>query len=109
MPEFSLVRRNFVVKWEMKLLMFLRTFKMKFELTTSGNFYSKSDIQKLENLGFKFKDWNNKDSLVKADKYKIGESLIEINSLDELINFVKKYGSIVLDENSIEIYDDYRE
>lgn len=46
--------------------------------------------------------------------YKKGERLfIEINTLDELLNFVKKYDRIVIEhydnENSIEIYDDYRE
>jgi len=41
---------------------------------------------------------------------------VEINSLDELFNFYKKYGSLVIenfwndpDIPSIEIYDDYRE
>ena len=41
---------------------------------------------------------------------------IEINTLEELINFRKKYGEIILTistypeiDNEIEIYDDYRE
>ena len=41
---------------------------------------------------------------------------IEINTLEELINFVKKYGTIIIDDSGeksvpfeIEIYDDYRE
>ena len=41
---------------------------------------------------------------------------IEIDTLEELINFVKKYGTIIIDDSGeksvpfeIEIYDDYRE
>jgi len=34
---------------------------------------------------------------------------IDIDSIDSLMDFIKKNGGIVLDENSIEIYDTYRE
>jgi hypothetical protein len=34
---------------------------------------------------------------------------IEINTLEELINFVKEYGPVVVSENEITIYDDYLE
>jgi hypothetical protein len=34
---------------------------------------------------------------------------IEINTLEELIALSEKYGEIILDGDSIEIYDDYRE
>jgi len=34
---------------------------------------------------------------------------VEIKGLDDLIAFVRKYGKIVLRDNAIEIYDDYRE
>ena len=39
----------------------------------------------------------------------VTEAFVEINSLEELLAFVAKYGLIVLSENEIEIYDDYRE
>ena len=34
---------------------------------------------------------------------------VEINSLEELVNFSNKYGTLVFNEDTIEIYDDYRE
>ena len=34
---------------------------------------------------------------------------VEINSLEELMKFVERYGEIVLDDGMIEIYDTYRE
>lgn len=34
---------------------------------------------------------------------------IEINSLEDLINLSKKYGEIIINGNTLEIYDDYRE
>jgi len=37
------------------------------------------------------------------------KSEIEINTLEELMNFISKNGNIVLNKESIEIYDDYRE
>ena len=39
----------------------------------------------------------------------VTEAFVEINALEELLAFVAKYGRIVLSENEIEIYDDYRE
>ena len=42
-------------------------------------------------------------------KEKDGEWYIKIKTLEELIDFVKENGEVVLDENRIEIYDDYRE
>jgi len=34
---------------------------------------------------------------------------VEINTLEELMAFIAKYGRIVLYDGKIEIYDDYRE
>ena len=34
---------------------------------------------------------------------------IEINTLEELQSFIEKYGRIIMDWDSIEIYDGYRE
>ena len=44
-----------------------------------------------------------------SKEIEITEAFVEINSLEELLAFVAKYGRIVLSENEIEIYDDYRE
>ena len=37
------------------------------------------------------------------------ERIVEINTLEELMNFVEENGSIILSEDTIEIYDWYRE
>lgn len=34
---------------------------------------------------------------------------VEINTIEELMSFIDKYGAVVLKKESIEIYDDYRE
>jgi hypothetical protein len=34
---------------------------------------------------------------------------IEVSSLEELVNMTKEYGKIIINENTLEIYDDYRE
>lgn len=84
---------------------------MKFELCTVGRFYDWDDpkVSKLKALGFKFekdtevyhgKEWN---SWYKLD----GTVEIEINSLDELMAFVLNWGEIIIDKDSITIYDDY--
>ena len=38
-----------------------------------------------------------------------GEWFIELSNLDELISFTTTYGSCIINENEIEIYDDYKE
>lgn len=92
---------------------------MKFQLRTTGSTYEDGRYKKqLEKLGFKFKphdDEYNKlyQQLHKSKKQQFymgySETEIEINTLEDLLQFVRKFGQIVLDEDSIEIYDDYRE
>lgn len=63
--------------------------------------------------------WNNDSPCAEAkpEMFEDGPNwTIEINSLEELIAFRKKYGEIILTasrypeiDNEIEIYDDYRE
>ena len=63
--------------------------------------------------------WNNASPCEEAKREEFEDGpdwTIEINSLEELINFRKKYGEIILTasvlpeiDNEIEIYDDYRE
>lgn len=80
---------------------------MKFELSTAGNYYSKEEVKELEKLGFEFiKDSN----YISGEIYRIVRNTsIEINSLDELIEFSGKYGELIFDANSIIIYNDYIE
>lgn len=78
---------------------------MRFELSTAGNFYSNaSEIEKLKKLGFKF-EW-----LEEYNKYAISNyPEIHISTMDELMDFIKEYGRIIIDEGVIKIYDNYLE
>lgn len=82
---------------------------MKFKLNSSGNFYD-SEPEELVKLGFKFR--KTKDPLISTRisfyKEKSGDD-IEINSLEKLVDFIKEFGEVVMSDDSIEIYDDYRE
>lgn len=89
---------------------------MIFELSSSGVFYDKKEKEKLEKLGFKFKTTKEVyGKFTHTEFYKESGATIEVNTLEELINFTNKYGSVVLrkDYNDegfcIELYDDYRE
>ena len=84
---------------------------MKFRLETSGFFYKKSSVIELEKLGFVFNPPRADEFVSFNNQYtkQDGEVFIEIKDLPELIKFIKKYGEIVMDTDSIEIYDDYRE
>lgn len=74
---------------------------MEFKLDTSGYFYKdKKDHENLKKLGFKF----NGNMI---DRFKT--PTININTLTELLEFIKKYGTVIIDEESIEIYDNCRE
>ncbi len=74
---------------------------MKFTLTTSRNNYEDypNEIEKLTELGFSF------------DESWIEEDIeIEINTLEELIELSEKVGfELIVDKNSIEIYNGWRE
>lgn len=77
---------------------------MEFTLSTSGYFYSDPDkMNRLEEFGFTFRKTSSDNFAIE------GEPKIQINSLEELIQFSNKFGEIVLVDKSIEIYDDYRE
>jgi hypothetical protein len=79
---------------------------MKFKIDTSGFFYSVEEAKKLEDLGFTFEKYEYRGHQFHKTSKLIE---IEINSLDELLKFVKEYGPIILKEDEIEIYDNYRE
>jgi len=80
---------------------------MKFKLETSGYLYKDTDREKLSKLGFEFEphkfmeyQWKKKENI---------NLEIEINSLDQLVEFMGKWGSLILSPDTIEIYDDYKE
>jgi hypothetical protein len=78
---------------------------MKFTLSTTGYFYpNEEDRLKLQEIGFEFE---HSDYLKFRKSNKQPE--IEINSLEELISFSNKFGGVIINDGSIEIYDDYRE
>lgn len=78
---------------------------MEFTLRTSGHFYSEAEMAPLQTLGFIFEktSYKNNPFLIK------GEPKIIIDTLDELVKFIDTYGKIVVDKETIEIYNDYRE
>jgi len=79
---------------------------MKFTLSTTDYFYKNEEkIKALKEVGFTFK----KSSICPSHMEISGEPEIEINSLSELMDFVDRFGQIVLDDGYIEIYDGYRE
>jgi hypothetical protein len=77
---------------------------MEFTVTTSGNFYH--DAKKrtaLKKIGFTFKESDYKEFTI------VGEPIVDIIDLKELIQFADKWGKIIVGNGNIEIYDDYRE
>lgn len=73
--------------------------------TTSRIYVDHYDINKLEELGFSFVE----DEEVPGFYIIKGEPSIEIKTLAELMQFMHKYGDLVLTANChIEIYDNYR-
>lgn len=80
---------------------------MKFNLSTVGQFYTVEDAKKLEELGFEFDDNGFSKRLCKRMITRSVE--INISSLEELLEFSKKWGELIISGNEIIIYDDYRE
>lgn len=88
--------------------------EMKFNLTTSGCFYKDKDKIKLGQLGFRFKTTEEVYGEFTHKEWYKDEDFenpvtIEINTLEELIQFVKEWGEIIISEDGIKIYDDYIE
>ena len=75
---------------------------MKFNLTVTGDFYQVKDEKEvvlLKELGFKFKELKKDEFMSYSHQTEDDDNdevAIEINSLEELIEFTKKYGRIVL-------------
>jgi len=76
---------------------------MKFELDKATGSNTDLEKEKYEKLGFKYSKygeyWYNN----------FPGPTIEISTLEELMEFVREYGKIVLKEGKITIYDTYLE
>jgi hypothetical protein len=81
---------------------------MKFKVGTASSFYKREDKEKLEKLGFVF-DKSKGFNITEFYKDYDQNVEIEIESLEELMEFVNKWGDIVLSEDGITIYDGYLE
>ena len=92
---------------------------MKFKIETCDNFYMEDDIRtkKLQELGFVFEDYeiiNGKKQFYK-DRDINCNLYVDINTIDELIEFIKKYsdsdGMAIININniSLKLYDGYNE
>jgi len=84
---------------------------MDFELSVTASYISNEQKGKYEKLGFLLEP--NEWQYNKGEKPWVRKSnpapTLTIDTLEELMGFVKEYGQIILDEDTIEIYDDYRE
>ena len=78
---------------------------MKFSIRTTGYMYDDEGKEMLEPLGFTFLKEGRGCSPHKIQ----GDPTIEIDTLEELVDLSKKYGDLIINVDSIEIYDDYRE
>ena len=77
---------------------------MKFKLKTSQSFYPSQSLHKeMIDFGYEPKDSDFDEWLAK------GQTTIELNSLEELLELSKRHGELIIDGETIEIYDDCRE
>lgn len=82
---------------------------MKFKVKSAGGLFCESSKTEYEEIGFTFRPAVF-DGVPSIDDFVIKtEPEIEINSLDELIEFTDKFGGIVLERGKILIYDNYIE
>ena len=84
---------------------------MRFKLTNNKSFFNKEKsedmkyMNSLKKLGFGVFKEDDKEFYLNKEK----KPFVEIHKLEELMDFIKNFGEIVLTSNVIEIYDDYRE
>lgn len=87
---------------------------MKFTVSITKSFFTQEEADKVKEFDFKFQD-----TYFMGHKYylpnNISEKEIEINSIEELVQFSDKYGNIIISRKEVnnkpnlEIYNDYRE
>ena len=80
---------------------------MRYNLTTTSSYYLPDDEAKLSKLGFEFKKVHEDYPSKTIDDSK--DYFIEFKTMEEFRIFVHEYGPIVVRDDMIEIYDDYRE
>ena len=79
---------------------------VKYKLETAGYYYAQEDAEKLETLGFEFEPSKFRKELEQP----YGQTVeIEISTMEELAEFVEQWGRIIVDRDTITIYDDYVE
>jgi len=81
---------------------------MKFKLGNVQSFYDEGNkyMELLKTLGFVF------ELCPSGSQYWVtprSENTVEINTLEELLELVDKVGNLIIDKESITIYDDYIE
>lgn len=86
---------------------------MDFKLSNIRYWVEEDYAKRLEKLGFEVKredrpDFSKYYGQYYVDKCEFPNSdlKISINTLEELMLFIKEYGEIILDEDSITIFDD---
>ena len=92
---------------------------MKFQLSSTGNWYDDEGKKRLEKLGFQFEIETDPSRHTFGKWYNISDEddnpdyvapTIEFETLKELVAFQKEWGELILRADScIEIYDGYRE
>lgn len=84
---------------------------MKFTVDTAKYFYSdEEEVNELEKIGFNFKIKNGEPGTIFEDSFTIGKDIeIELNSLEELVEFSEKFGDLIIDgvDKKITIYNGY--
>ena len=82
---------------------------MKFRLITVGTYYSKAQAERLMKLGFTFEPANEPQIKKQHNpSFRMTESdvFIEINTFKELLEFSNEWGNIIIDQDTIQIFDD---
>jgi len=79
---------------------------MIFKLRTTRVSYNTEDKKKLELIGFNFEPNEKNGWWWLADK---SAGILELSTMDELLEFIDRWGKVVVGKDTIEIYDDYRE
>lgn len=83
---------------------------MVFKITrTSSPYFEQEGAEKFpcEEAYFAGRTLFKKDAYGPAFYINVYE--VEIESLSDLVELSRKYGEIIIDDNTLEIYDDYRE
>ena len=84
---------------------------MKFRLTKTSHYVTNEAKIRYEKLGFHFlpNTWDyNKEQKPWEDDDAFKVLPLNIESLQDLLDFVREFGRIVLEKDSIEIYDWYQ-